>query len=167
MLACGSPPTLTHLVDLANARQAGGTEIAPNTTDGRCNPEALRPMAVSFQRDDAARRINVVVTGPLFTAEILSIVDWQAEQRVWDYGCLYDERQMTVPPRIVDVSAIAHYVRELTKVYGPRGPVAVVGERVGSVDAYARLSRNIGFTFQVFDEVSDAERWLASRAPQP
>src|ERR1043165_1238358 len=100
-------------------------------------------MAVSFQRDDAARRINVGGRGPLFAAEILSIVDWQAEQRVWDYGCLYDERQMTVPPRIVDVSAIAHYVRELTKVHGPRGPVAVVGERVGSVDAYARLSRNI------------------------
>jgi hypothetical protein len=124
-------------------------------------------MAVSFHRDDAARRINVVVTGPLFAMEILRVVDRQAEEGLWDYACLYDERQMTVPPRIVDVSAIAHYVRELTKAYGPRGPVAVVAQRVGSVDAYARLSRNIGFTFQVFDDVSDAERWLASRARQP
>ena len=120
-------------------------------------------MAVSFHRDDVTRRITIVVTGPLFATEILSVVDRQAEEGLWDYACLYDERLMTLPPRVVDVSAIAHYVLELTNVHGPRGPVAVVAQRAGSVDAYARVSKHIGFAFQVFDDISDAERWLEQR----
>ncbi len=117
-------------------------------------------MAVSFQRNDATRRVTVLVTGPLLAAEILSIVDWQAETRIWDYGCLYDERRMTLPPRVVDMAPIARYVQQLETVYGPRGPVAVVAARGGSVDVYARLSKQIGFAFQVFDDLTEAERWL-------
>jgi hypothetical protein len=124
-------------------------------------------MAVSFQRDDATRRINVVVTGPLLAAEILSIVDRQAEEGLWDYACLYDESQMTMPPRVVDVAPIAHYVQQLSTVHGPRGPVAVVASRTGSVNAYARLSKHVGFTFEVFDDVIDAERWLTQCSRPP
>jgi hypothetical protein len=117
-------------------------------------------MAVSFQRDDTTRRINVLVTGPLLAGEILSVVDWQAEQRIWDYACLYDERGMMLPPREVDMAPIARYVQQLETVYGPRGPVAVVATCGGSVNVYARLSKQIGFAFQVFDNISEAERWL-------
>ena len=120
-------------------------------------------MAVSFHRDDANQRIIVVVTGPLVAAEILSVVDRQAEEGIWAYGCLYDERQMTMPPRVVDVAPIAQYVQQLSTVHGRRGPVAVVASRTGSVALSARLSNHVGFAFQVFDDVSDAERWLAQR----
>jgi hypothetical protein len=123
-------------------------------------------MAVSYQRDDATRRITVVVTGPLVAADILSVVDRQAEEGIWCYGCLYDERQMTMPPRVVDVAPIAQYVQQLSNVHGPRGPVAVVADRIGSVDVYARLSKHVGFAFQVFDDVSHADRWLTERGQQ-
>ena len=118
-------------------------------------------MGVTYERIDAMRRIVVTVTGPLCAADILSVVDRQADEGVWDYGCLYDERLMTVWPPTADVAPIARYVLQLVAVHGPRGPVAVVADRVGSVEVYARLSKHIGLQFEVFDEIRDAERWLS------
>jgi hypothetical protein len=118
-------------------------------------------MGVTYARLDAIRRIVVTVTGPLHAADILSVVDRQADEGLWDYGCLYDERRTTIWPSTVDVAPIARYIQQLVSVHGPRGPVAVVAERIGSVEVYARLSKRIGLQFEVFDDIGDAERWLS------
>jgi hypothetical protein len=118
-------------------------------------------MGVTYERLDANRRIVVTVTGPLHAADILSVVDRQADEGIWDYGCLYDERRMTICPSTADVAPIARYIQQLVTVHGPRGPVAVVADRIGSVEAYARLSKHIGLQFEVFDDIGDAEQWLS------
>ena len=117
-------------------------------------------MGVTYERLDAIRRIVVTVTGPLHAADILSVVDRQADEGIWDYGCLYDKRRMTIWPSTADVAPIARYIQQLVTVHGPRGPVAVVADRVGSVEIYARLSKHIGLQFEVFDDLVHAERWL-------
>ena len=118
-------------------------------------------MGVAYKRLDAIRRIVVTVTGPLGAADILTVVDRQADEGIWDYGCLYDERRMTIWPSTADVAPIARYVQQLVEVLGPRGPVAVVADRVGSVEVYSRLSKHIGLRFEVFDDIHEAERWLS------
>ncbi len=117
-------------------------------------------LGVTYERLDEIRRIVVTVTGPLHAADILSVVDRQADEGIWDYGCLYDARRMTIRPSTADVAPIARYVQQLVTVHGPRGPVAVVADRVGSVEVYARLSKHLGLQFEVFDDMLDAERWL-------
>jgi hypothetical protein len=118
-------------------------------------------MGVTYERLDAIRRIVVTVTGPLGAADILSVVDRQADEGVWDYGCLYDERLTTIWPSTVDVVPIARYVQQLAANLGPRGPVAVVADRAGSVEVYSRLSKHFGSQVEVFDDIGEAERWLS------
>jgi hypothetical protein len=120
-------------------------------------------MALTYERDDAIRRIVITVTGPLLVADILAVVDRQAYEGVWNYACLDDRRGMTTGPSTADVAPIARYIRQLETARGPRGPVAVVGDRTGSVEVYWRLSKHLGLPFEVFDNIGDAERWLAER----
>jgi len=117
-------------------------------------------MGLTYERVDAKRLIVVTITGPLGAPDILGVVDRQADEGVWDYGCLYDGRRMTSRPSTADVAPIARYVGQLVTVHGPRGPVAVVAERVGSLEVYCRLSKHVGLQFEVFDDINDAERWL-------
>jgi hypothetical protein len=117
-------------------------------------------MGVSYERVDAARRIVVTVIGPLSAADILSVVDRQADEGTWEYGCLYDKRLMTSRPSTADVVPIGRYLQQLVTVHGPRGPVAVIADRAGSLEVYSRLSKHLGLQFEVFDEVWNAERWL-------
>lgn len=120
-------------------------------------------MALTYERDDASRRIVIAVTGPLLVADILGVVDRQAHEGTWGYACLYDGRQMTTRPSTPDAAPIVRYIRQLETVYGSRGPVAVVADRTGSVAVYSRLSKHVGLPFEVFDDIGDAERWLAAR----
>jgi hypothetical protein len=120
-------------------------------------------MALTYERDDAIRRIVITVTGPLLAADILGVVDRQVHEGTWDYACLYDRRQMTMGPSTLDVAPIVRYIRQLETVYGSRGPVAVVADHTGSVGVYLRLSKHVGLSFEVFDDIDDAERWLAER----
>ena len=120
-------------------------------------------MALTYQLDGATRRIIIIVTGSLSVADILGVVDRQVDDGIWDYACLYDRRGMTTGPSIADIAPMARYIRQLETVHGPRGPVAVVGDHTGSVEVYSRLSKHVGLPFEVFVNMSDAERWLADR----
>jgi hypothetical protein len=124
-------------------------------------------MASTYERDDARRRIVITVTGSLQVADILGVVDRQADEGAWSYACLYDRRGMTTGPSTADTAPIARYIRQLERSHGPRGPVAVVADRTGSVEVYARLSKHLGLPFEVFDTIRDAEHWLVERGHGP
>ena len=117
-------------------------------------------MTLICERDDKNRRILITVTGVLQVADILGVVDSQAHDGTWDYACLYDRRGMSAGPTTADVVPIARYIRELETIHGQRGPVAVVGDRTGSAETYARLSKQIGLPFEIFDDIGAAEAWL-------
>jgi hypothetical protein len=117
-------------------------------------------MGLTYQRDDATRRIVVVVVGPLLVSDILAVVDRQADEDTWHYACLYDRREMTTGPATMDVPPIARYIQQLEATLGPRGPIAIVGDHTGSVEMYRRLGKHVGLLFEVFEEMGEAERWL-------
>jgi hypothetical protein len=117
-------------------------------------------MSLSYERDNARRRITVVTTGVVTGSEIVAMVDRQASESTWSYAMLYDACRVTSVATADEVRALAHHVEALERALGPRGPVAVLTNEdsiYGMTRMYSTTSQQ---RVEVFRDAADAERWL-------
>jgi hypothetical protein len=117
-----------------------------------------------YIRDDANRRIRIIVHERLNADELIGIVDRQASEATWAYGVLYDMRSVQDASPKEDIVTVSARVEEHIATLGARGPVALVTRAFGVVGAgqiYAAESLSRGFNVQVFWDIDDAEEWLS------
>ena len=122
-------------------------------------------MPITYERDDARRRITVTTIGIVGIDDLLAVMDRQAAEGTWQYGMLYDSRRVASVASQTDVRAGLKQVESLSRTHGPRGPVAFVTTMpaaYGMVRMYSTLAGQIQQAVEVFRDIGDAERWLAS-----
>jgi len=122
-------------------------------------------MPITYQRDDKLRRIVVTTIGIVGLDDMLAVVDRQASEGTWKYGILYDSRRVASVASQTDVRAGLRHVELLSRTHGKRGPVAFVTTMpaaFGMVRMYSTLSGQVQQAVEVFRDIGDAERWLAS-----
>lgn len=123
-------------------------------------------MPITYERDDKQRRIVVTTIGIVGLDDMLAVVDRQANEGTWQYGILYDSRRVASVASQTDVRAGLRHVEVLSRTHGKRGPVAFVTTMpaaYGMVRMYSTLSGHVQQSVEVFREIGDAERWLASQ----
>lgn len=125
-------------------------------------------MIVSYNRDDARRRLIVTVTGPYDLDSALTMVDHIAADDAWSYGILYDTRELTGAPTMTELQMIIDRV-QIMAGRQPRGPVAVVApaaavHEIGQM--YAR--RQDGkINIAVFRTLEEGRQWLDGLGERP
>ena len=128
-------------------------------------------MPITYERDDQRRRITVTTIGIVGLDELLAAADRQANEGTWHYGVLYDSRRVTSVASQTEVRAGLKHVEALSRTHGCRGPVAFVTTipaAYGMVRMYSTLAGQLHQTVEVFRDIVDAERWLATRTePEP
>jgi len=123
-------------------------------------------MPITYHRDDKRRRIVVTTIGIVGLDDMLAVVDRQASEGTWKYGILYDSRRVASVASQTDVRAGLRHVELLSRTHGKRGPVAFVTTMpaaYGMVRIYSTLSGQVQQSVEVFRDIGDAERWLASQ----
>ncbi len=123
-------------------------------------------MPITYQRDDKRRRIVVTTIGIVGLDDMLAVVDRQANEGTWQYGILYDSRRVASVASQTDVRAGVRHVEALSRTHGRRGPVAFVTTMpaaYGMVRMYSTLVGQAQQAVEVFRDIGDAERWLASQ----
>jgi hypothetical protein len=126
-------------------------------------------MPITYARDDEHRRIVVTTIGIVGLDDLLAVVDRQANEGTWSYGVLYDSRRVSSVASQTDVRAGLEHVEVLSRMHGPRGPVAFVTTMpaaFGMVRMYSTLAGQVQQTVEVFRDIGDAERWLAIHTEQ-
>jgi hypothetical protein len=122
------------------------------------------PAALHYMRDDARRRIRIVMRELAPTADLLANVNRQLAEGVWTHGTIYDLRAVRGAPSLADAIAAARHVGRLVQSHGRRGPVAIITcsmEMVAVAHAYAIDGALGGQPVEVFQDVDDAEYWVA------
>jgi hypothetical protein len=125
-------------------------------------------MPITYERDDARRRIVVTTIGIITAAEMLAVVDRQAREGTWQYGMLYDSRRVATVASPADVRIGLRHVEAVTITHGQRGPVAFVTTMpaaYGMVRMYSTLAGQQRQAVEAFRDIADAERWLALHTP--
>src|SRR5262249_35489922 len=110
----------------------------------------------------ARRRVTIVWHPPVTAADVAEAVERQARDGAWSYGVLHDTRAITANTN-ESTQPLIDMVARLSKIHGPRGPVAVVAvpQTVGNAQAYAiRGARATVGTIEVFWDREEAEAWL-------
>ena len=123
-------------------------------------------MAVTYQKDDARRRIVVTIVGTATSVDIVEIINRQLSEGAWQYAILYDSRLDTSQTPTAEVRAIIDYVARCISQHGPRGPVAIVTPNpvnYGMSRMYSTLGEPVNLTVEVFREMEEAEEWLAAQ----
>jgi hypothetical protein len=98
-------------------------------------------MPLTVTRDDERRRFIAVGTGALSADEFRGFM---AEHRVGDYrlyALVLDIREAALTVTAADIRGLAQRGDRLRSSEGPRGPVAIVAERLG-VFGLARMYEN-------------------------
>ncbi len=128
-------------------------------------------MPITYERDDARRRIIVTTIGDVGLDDMLAVVDRQASEGTWQYGILYDSRRVASVATQSEVRTGLRYVDTLSRTQGRRGPVAFVTTMpaaYGMVRMYSTLAGQLHQAVEAFRDIGDAERWLAMHTePQP
>ena len=123
-------------------------------------------MPLVYERDDERRRITVTMTGPAVLSELIANLEHLAAEGVWRYAVMYDGQLVTTPLSIEDTRTMVLVVRQLTALYGARGPVALVMTTTAALlemaRMYSMLAEGSGLTSEVFHDFAAAEAWLAS-----
>jgi RecJ-like exonuclease len=128
-------------------------------------------MPITYERDDARRRIDVMLAGAVTVEELLAIVDRQAAEQTWHYGLCYDARRITkdAASTVDEVRRVLRHVAEMNVRHGRRGPVAIVTDNPADyaiVRMYSTLGAEQHMTVEVFRDPGDATRWLdAAKRP--
>ena len=122
-------------------------------------------MPITYERDDARRRINVTLAGALTVDDLLAIVDRQAAEQTWHFSLCYDARRITkdAASTVEEVRRVLRHVVETSARYGARGPVAIVTDNPADyamVRLYSSLGAEQRLSVEVFRDPSDAVRWL-------
>ena len=122
-------------------------------------------MPITYERDDARRRITVTTIGIVGLDDMMAVIDRQAAEGTWQYGVLYDSRRVASVASQTDVRAGLKHVESLSRAHGARGPVAFVTTMpaaYGMVRMYSTLAGQIQQAVEVFRDIGDAERWLTT-----
>jgi len=125
-------------------------------------------MPITYERDDARRRITVTLAGAVTLDDLLAIVDRQATEGTWTYGLLYDARRVSKDQAGTpdEVRRVFHHVSAHAAEHGPRGSVAIVTDNPADyalLRTYSILSARAEITVEIFRDPGDADRWLASK----
>jgi hypothetical protein len=121
-------------------------------------------MPITYERDDARRRIVVTTVGLVTVEEMLAVIDRQAHEGTWRYGMLYDSRRVSTIASPADVRVGLRHVEAVTVAHGRRGPVAfvtMIPAAYGMVRMYSTLAGQQHQAVEAFRDIGDAERWLA------
>jgi hypothetical protein len=137
---------------------------------GHDTVKAALSMPISYERSDAQRRIIVTTIGIVGLDDLLAVVDRQAREGTWHYGMLYDSRRDASVARQTGARARLKHVEAVSRRRGRRGPVAfvtVMPAAYGMVRMYSTLAGQLHQAVEVFRDIGDAERWLASHTERP
>jgi len=120
-------------------------------------------MPLHYARLDALRRVVLTADGEVTVDEWRAAVERQIAEGCWPYGLLYDARQRSNVHSTEEVRRIIDEVSSLIGQYGPRGPVAFVAAQpaaYGMARMYGILATDVPFTYEAFQDVDAAGRWL-------
>jgi len=120
-------------------------------------------MAITYDRDDRRRRILVMITVAATIDDLLALIDRQADEQTWAYSMLYDFRASTFAPTMQEIDRLLDRVQRASRRHGARGPVALVTADLISFGVgrmYSTRSELAGLRVRVFENMTDAERWL-------
>src|ERR1700736_4769361 len=121
-------------------------------------------MLMSYERDDAPRRVVVTMDGP-FNLAVFRAVSELHSPDTWTYGMLFDLRRMTGEPTIDELRQIMSESVARRPGTGARGPVAILATDpalYGRMCTYAAL-RRATLTIEVFRYLDRAEEWLSTQ----
>jgi hypothetical protein len=114
------------------------------------------------------RRCVVRYAGPLRAADVIAGVKDQAALGAWYLPTFIDLSEATrVEMTFQDLHELADCLRKLRAVHGPRGPVAIFGEREDVYCAarmYAvSMAAATGRPIAAFRSLDAAEQWLSEQ----
>ncbi len=121
-------------------------------------------MPLEYEIDRERRRVTIVWHPPVDAAQVVDVVERQAEDGAWNFGVLHDTRANSTNTG-ASTGPVQTAVERLTRLHGPRGPVAIIAQphTVGIAQAYAiRGARTAAGDIQVFWDREEAEAWLDS-----
>ena len=123
----------------------------------------MQGMPVSYERDDARRRVLVTVQGSFAPADFLAIMARRLAEGIGGYGILYDLRRAAGEATIDDVR---QFLSATAPTPRPKwGPIALVATHpvlYARACTYAQIGRAARLTIGVFREMDEADLWLAT-----
>jgi hypothetical protein len=120
-------------------------------------------MPISYERDDAVRRITAIWEGNYRTEDVIEIFERLRREGAWSYGTLYDVRGLTGHPSVSDLRRILEVAKQPAPDGQSAGPIAVVVTQpvlYAMACAYAALGHP--GLFAVFRDRAEADAWLAT-----
>jgi len=113
--------------------------------------------------DRPRKRIEVIAWGPVGMEDALELIARQAAEGAWPYALLHDARQITWIPSSSEIRRLVSYIETMTRVHGPRGPVAFITANdalFGMTRMFSMLGEGASFMSEVFRDPTEAEQWL-------
>jgi hypothetical protein len=125
-------------------------------------------MPIDYQRDDSRRLVTVTLTEPYTLDEILSQVDRQWAEHIWEYAVLYDARTAArvTPPH--ELQQLVDRVR-IVGAERPRGPAGVaIPLRPDMLRGGLHLAKLAGplRNIEILLSETQVEAWLTRHAPR-
>jgi hypothetical protein len=128
-------------------------------------------MSYTYVRDVARPRLTMTFTGPLIVEEIMASMGRQVADGCWAHAVLCDARGLHGAAETAEVRAFVDYQQILSRVHGPRGPVAVVTSEPAQFGMGRMFGALIdtpgGSPFGVFTSIESADRWLDEQQSRP
>jgi hypothetical protein len=128
-------------------------------------------MPYTYVLNVVRHRLTMTFTGPLIMEELMASMGRQVADGCWAHAVLCDARALHGAPEAAEVRLLVDHQQSLSRVHGPRGPVAVVT----SEPAQFGMSRMFGALidvpggppFGVFTTIEAADRWLDEQQSRP
>src|SRR5712692_2865946 len=124
-------------------------------------------MPIRYELDDLRRRVVVTIDGLFEADDILAIAARQRAEHTWNYGILYDLRDMTGKPTVAELRQLMNKAATRQPGERLRGPVALLATDTtlyGRLCTCAVLGRSTTLSIEVFRDKSEAEPWLKAQA---
>ena len=124
-------------------------------------------MAISYGKDETARRVTFTVVGDLTLKDLTEAADRQAAEDAWSYALLLDASGRTgATVSAPAVRMFAEYTTKLSARHGPPGPFAVVvhddvGYRMGRMFEVLSGSQTERL-IKICRSLEEAQAWLKS-----
>ena len=123
-------------------------------------------MPISYERRDDQRLVVLKVEGPYDSNEFVEVMRRHEMEGAWAFGTLWDLRHMSGRPTTSDLwsfsSAYAHDPQGSSRERGPIAVVTTDDEMYRSACLYAVMAQP-RLQIDVFQQMDEAEAWLASR----
>jgi hypothetical protein len=122
-------------------------------------------MPVSYARDDTRRRVVITVQGAVQTSEMLTVIERQRAEDTWNYGTLFDLRRVEGHPTVAELRDLMRQASAHAPAAWRPGPVALLATEAtlyNRLCTYAALTQG-KLTLEVFRDLDEADRWLATQ----